>query len=111
MSTENRAELCGAETRDEYANFIGYTGRECGEHRTVGEHRAWCFGCTEYCYPGGLAGAGPCKGCELPMLRLQVEQLTAVLDVLAQLCDNAERSTVDVAALNAALALAGPVAP
>jgi hypothetical protein len=43
-------------------NFEGHTRRECGEHRTVGPHRAWCFECTEWCYPGEDAG---CKGCRL----------------------------------------------
>lgn len=38
-------------------NFEGHGGH-CGEHRTVGPHRAWCYQCTEWCYPDG-----PCKGC------------------------------------------------
>jgi len=42
-------------------NFIGHDGRECGEHRTVGPHRAWCFDCTEWCYP-----EAPCVRCEAP---------------------------------------------
>jgi hypothetical protein len=40
--------------------FDGHQPRECGEHRTVGSHRAWCFDCTEWCYPGE-----GCKGCRL----------------------------------------------
>jgi hypothetical protein len=24
-------------------NFVGHQPRTCGEHRTVGPHRAWCF--------------------------------------------------------------------
>lgn len=52
------------------ANFEGHEQRECGEHRTVGPHRAWCFDCNEWCYPE----AG-CKGCELPVLRETAERL------------------------------------
>lgn len=44
--------------------FHGHDNRECGEHRTVGSHRAWCHDCSEWCYP-----TIPCKGCELPILR------------------------------------------
>lgn len=40
--------------------FEGHTPRECGEHRTVGEHRAWCYDCSEWCYP-----SSPCARCEL----------------------------------------------
>jgi hypothetical protein len=36
---------------DTAGNFIGHEPRACGEHRTVGEHRAWCFDCKEWCYP------------------------------------------------------------
>jgi hypothetical protein len=36
---------------DESGNFQGHEPRTCGEHRTVGPHRAWCFRCTEWCYP------------------------------------------------------------
>lgn len=49
--------------------FTGYAGRECGEHRTVGAHRAWCHDCSEWCYP-----EMPCKGCELPKLRAELSQ-------------------------------------
>ena len=52
-------------------NFEGYSPRECGEHRTVGTHRAWCHECAEWCYP-----ELPCKGCELPQLRAENERLT-----------------------------------
>lgn len=50
-------------------NFGGHPDRECGEHRSTGL-RAWCFGCSEWCYP-----EQPCKGCELPMLRSSLEAL------------------------------------
>lgn len=54
--------------------FWGYRDRECGEHRTVGAHRAYCFDCSEWCYP---RPDGACKGCELPMLRAEVARLRA----------------------------------
>lgn len=54
----------------EQAYFHGHTPRECGEHRTVGAHRAWCFDCTEWCYPRiDMA----CKGCEIVHLRKRLE--------------------------------------
>jgi hypothetical protein len=30
--------------------FVGHQPRACGEHRTTGR-RAWCFECSEWCYP------------------------------------------------------------
>lgn len=50
-------------------NFHGHWPRECGEHRTVGEQRAWCYDCTEWCYPRIDAA---CKGCEIVHLRIEV---------------------------------------
>jgi hypothetical protein len=55
-------------------NFFGHEGRECGEHRTVGSHRAWCFDCAEWCYP--MLDAA-CKGCELPSLRAALDEANA----------------------------------
>jgi len=46
--------------------FEGYEPRECGEHRTVGAHRAWCFDDSEWCYSHDQ-DAG-CKGCRIPFL-------------------------------------------
>lgn len=54
----------------EAPNFEGHDDRECGEHRTVGSHRAWCYDCHEWCYP-----LAPCKGCELSILRAKIERL------------------------------------
>jgi hypothetical protein len=54
--------------------FEGHDDRECGEHRTTGS-RAWCFDCSEWCYPHA-----PCKGCELPSLRGAVERVRALID-------------------------------
>jgi hypothetical protein len=53
--------------------FEGHDGRECGEHRTLGG-RAWCYDCSEYCYP-----SQPCSGCELPSLRAEVERLREIV--------------------------------
>jgi hypothetical protein len=58
---------------DAEENFEGHDGRECGEHRTTGS-RAWCFDCSEWCYP-----EEPCKGCELPKLRARLERLEKAL--------------------------------
>jgi hypothetical protein len=62
-------------------DFLGHEGRDCGEHRP-GNGRAWCFDCSEWCYP-----EEPCTRCELPMLRaelvnvrVEAGQLTAALD-------------------------------
>lgn len=51
-------------------NFEGFTERECGEHHTVGPHRAWCFEDHEWCYPDAA-----CRGCEIPLLRRRLAEL------------------------------------
>jgi hypothetical protein len=56
---------------DELGNFQGRQPRSCGEHRTVGPHRAWCFGDREWCYPDE-----PCRGCQR---HLTDEELIALL--------------------------------
>jgi uncharacterized C2H2 Zn-finger protein len=61
------------ELKDESDNFEGLTDRECGEHRTTGP-RAWCHDCTEWCYP-----EQPCRGCELPKLRTEIERLRRIM--------------------------------
>jgi hypothetical protein len=50
--------------------FEGHQPRECGEHRTVGPHRAWCFDCGEWCYPDEDMA---CKGCRIPMLEAKLD--------------------------------------
>lgn len=51
-------------------NWEGFEDRECGEHRTVGSRRAWCFEDSEWCYR-----TIPCRGCELPILRARIIEL------------------------------------
>jgi len=55
--------------------WTGVEPRECGEHRTVGSHRAWCFDCSEWCY--SRTPEMHCRGCELPGLRQRLEALEA----------------------------------
>ncbi|MGV0949347.1 MAG: hypothetical protein ACOYB3_01655, partial [Azonexus sp.] len=55
--------------------FEGFEPRECGEHRTVGSYRAWCFDDTEWCYP-----TTPCRGCEIVSLREKITTLETALD-------------------------------
>lgn len=45
---------------DTHGSFYGFQARDCGEHRTVGPHRAWCFDCSEWCYPN--ASCRRCHG-------------------------------------------------
>jgi hypothetical protein len=47
------------EIRDKDGNFEGFTERACGDHRTVGDYRAWCYDCSEWCYPDA-----PCVRCQ-----------------------------------------------
>jgi hypothetical protein len=54
------------------ADFHGHSGRYCGEHRTTGG-RAWCFDCSEWCYP--RAG---CVRCREPRLEAVADAAMAV---------------------------------
>lgn len=58
-------------------NFEGHAERECGEHRTVGSHRAWCHDCHEWCYP-----SDGCRGCKAPKME---RALDTVRDALTKL--------------------------
>lgn len=58
------------EVWNEKGNFGGFLPNECGEHRTVGSHRAWCYGDSEWCYP-----KIPCRGCEISVLRTENQRL------------------------------------
>lgn len=60
---------------DPAPNFEGHEGRECGEHRTVGSHRAWCHDCTEWCYP-----ELPCRGCKIPQLEASLTEANKLLE-------------------------------
>jgi hypothetical protein len=72
--------------------FVGYEPRECGEHRTVGDHRAWCFDCSEWCYPGG---EDACSGCAVSLLTAQRDQARAIAVALEQqLADAPPRAAV-----------------
>lgn len=44
--------------RDPSGAFLNHWPTTCGDHRTVGAHRSWCFTCAEWCYP-----SMPCTGC------------------------------------------------
>ena len=39
-------------------NFKYHEPHTCGDHRTVGDHRSWCYQDGEWCYP-----SIPCVGC------------------------------------------------
>lgn len=77
-------------------NFDGHAGRECGEHRTTGQ-RAWCHGCSEWCYPDS-----PCKGCELPQLHARVAALESAGQELVDTIDRADYGDASRAINNAA---------
>jgi hypothetical protein len=38
-----------AAQHDKRGNFLGFVDLE--QHLTVGDHRAWCHTCREWCYP------------------------------------------------------------
>lgn len=57
------------EVRDERGHFLGFQPRDCGEHRTVGEHRAWCHDCREWCYPHD-----GCTRCQTAAMRTAQER-------------------------------------
>jgi len=65
--------------RDGKPLFMGFSLADCGEHRTVGAHRAWCYQDTEWCYP-----SSPCRGCELPTLRQQIVECHETIAALVK---------------------------
>lgn len=79
----HKNEMKGGRVMGDSENFEGHDGRECGEHRTTGG-RAWCFDCSEWCYP-----TIPCKGCEVP-------QLEAALVEANERADKAEREAASL---------------
>jgi hypothetical protein len=64
--------------------FVGYDMRDCGEHRTVGAHRAWCYDCSEWCYPGE-DGSDACRGCALQILAARPSAASVLRDAAAEL--------------------------
>lgn len=62
------------------ANFEGHENRECGEHRTVGPHRAWCHDCSMWCYPHD-----PCFRCK-PSAALPDDTTEDLRERLTSLC-------------------------
>lgn len=80
-------------------DFEGHPGRTCGEHRTVGPHRAWCFDCSEWCYPGQ-----PCVRCDLPPTREQVwNVISRVRDAAPRLPNDASTDAIIDALVDAGL--------
>lgn len=60
---------------DETGDFVGLTGSGCGEHRTVGSYRAWCYSCAEWCYPRApCARCGPTLEGDLPRILAEHER-------------------------------------
>lgn len=55
---------------DDNGNFEGFKERDCGDHRTVGPHRAWCYDCSAWCYPDL-----PCNGCLVIQLERKLQNL------------------------------------
>jgi len=69
--------------------FLGHQPRDCGDHRTVGTHRAWCFDDQEWCYP-----EIPCKGCENPKAVDELKKIQEEVKLLrSQLLG--QRTTLD----------------
>lgn len=71
---------------DPAPNFEGHEGRECGEHRTVGSHRAWCYDCSEWCYP-----EIPCRGCKIPQLEASLTEANKLLEQTIEVLEAADR--------------------
>jgi hypothetical protein len=90
-------------------NFVGWLGRDCGEHRTVGDYRAWCHACSEWCYSSDI-DAG-CAGCRLPGLEATREDYWALrraLDALITAAHATGKRKVKVTDLEAALSAERP---
>jgi hypothetical protein len=90
-------------------NFVGWLGRDCGEHRTVGDYRAWCHACSEWCYSNDLDAA--CHGCRMPHMEAWVEQywtLRRDLTTLIDAADEAGKRKVRIVDVEIALAAEKP---
>lgn len=92
-------------------NFVGWLGRDCGEHRTVGDYRAWCHSCSEWCYSSDLDAA--CHGCRMPHLEATVADywsLRRALDALILDADDAGKKKIKVVDVEAVLSAERPPA-
>lgn len=61
-------------------HFEGHEPRECGEHRTVGSHRAYCYDCHMWCYPRIEVA---CHGCRNPVIEKLLDDMADVLNGVA----------------------------
>lgn len=61
---------------DTALHFEGHQPRECGEHRSVGAHRAYCYDCHMWCYPRIEAA---CHGCRNPVIEKLLDDMADVL--------------------------------
>lgn len=73
---------------DDRGYFEGWTGRWCGDHRTVGSYRAWCYDCAEWCYPRLEAA---CVRCRVPVLERELEELRSQVKTVKDLAEAASQ--------------------
>jgi hypothetical protein len=74
---------------DSEGRYLGGPGL-C-EHRTVGSHRAWCFTCSEWCYPDAM-----CVRCSQEHLDSEVEHLRQRLAAAEAVCEALDASASPV---------------
>lgn len=79
-------------------NFEGHDSRYCGEHRTVGPHRAWCYDCSEWCYPheGCARCREPKHENEIARLRCNLEAQNELIRKLIHQRDEAQQRCIDL---------------
>lgn len=53
------ARATSSDNRDAQGYYHGKLGTSA-EHRTVGDYRAWCHDCGEWCYPSAPCGEPSC---------------------------------------------------
>lgn len=88
-----KARLTAAEpVYDDRGNFLRLADSPCGEHRTVGEHRAWCCSCSEWCYASD--GCGGCQpDADVDDLRALVAEVERLRSENQRLREARDRST------------------
>jgi hypothetical protein len=69
--------------------FAGYEDRECGDHRP-GLDRAWCLGCSEWCFPGSAAKDG-CKGCRVVALQARIDKALGICSKDWRWCNGTQK--------------------